>query len=29
VKADESAASSLKAIFAKHHALEIQEEAGK
>jgi len=29
VKSDESAANSLKAIFAKHHALEIQEEAGK
>jgi len=29
VKSDESAASTLKAIFAKHHALEIQEEAGK
>lgn len=29
VKSDESAAKVLKAIFAKHHALEIQEEAGK
>lgn len=29
VKSDESAANTLKAIFAKHHALEIQEEAGK
>lgn len=29
VKADESAASILKAIFTKHRALEIQEEAGK
>lgn len=29
VKADESAASTLRAIFAKHQALEIQEEAGK
>ncbi|MEQ1629567.1 MAG: DUF3341 domain-containing protein [Gallionella sp.] len=29
VKADEEAASELKAIFTKHEALEIQEEAGK
>ena len=29
VKSDESAANTLKAIFAKHQALEIQEEAGK
>ena len=29
VKSDESAASALKAIFIKHKALEIQEEAGK
>jgi hypothetical protein len=29
VKSDESAASTLKAIFAKHQALEIQEEAGR
>lgn len=29
VKADESAASTLKAVFNKHQALEIQEEAGK
>lgn len=29
VKSDDSAASTLKAIFAKHKALEIQEEAGK
>lgn len=29
VKADESAASTLKAIFTKYQALEIQEEAGK
>jgi hypothetical protein len=29
VKADESAISALKAIFTKHKALEIQEEAGK
>lgn len=29
VKSDESAANALKAIFAKHHALEIQEEAAK
>jgi hypothetical protein len=29
VKSDEGAANALKAIFAKHHALEIQEEAGK
>lgn len=29
VKADEHAASTLKAIFTKHQALEIQEEAGK
>lgn len=29
VKADESAAGTLKAIFTKHQALEIQEEAGK
>jgi len=29
VKSDESATSTLKAIFAKHKALEIQEEAGK
>jgi hypothetical protein len=29
VKADESAASTLKEIFAKHQAVEIQEEAGK
>jgi hypothetical protein len=29
VKSDESAANTLKAIFTKHHALEIQEEAGK
>jgi hypothetical protein len=29
VKSDEGAANLLKAIFAKHHALEIQEEAGK
>lgn len=29
VKADESAASTLKEIFTKHQALEIQEEAGK
>lgn len=29
VNADESAAGALKAIFSKHRALEIQEEAGK
>ena len=29
VKADESAAATLKGIFAKHKALEIQEEAGR
>ena len=29
VKSDESASSELKAIFTKHQALEIQEEAGK
>lgn len=29
VKSDESASGTLKAIFAKHQALEIQEEAGK
>jgi len=29
VKSDENAANTLKAIFAKHNALEIQEEAGK
>ena len=29
VKADEGAAGTLKAIFTKHQALEIQEEAGK
>jgi hypothetical protein len=29
VKSDESSTSTLKAIFAKHNALEIQEEAGK
>ncbi len=29
VQADESASSSLKSIFTKHQALEIQEEAGK
>jgi hypothetical protein len=29
VKADESAADALKAIFTRHQALEIQEEAGK
>lgn len=29
VKADENAAGTLKAIFTKHQALEIQEEAGK
>ncbi|HEX5338339.1 MAG TPA: DUF3341 domain-containing protein [Gallionella sp.] len=29
VKADESAIGALKAIFTKHQALEIQEEAGK
>ncbi len=29
VKSDESATSTLKAIFTKHQALEIQEEAGK
>jgi hypothetical protein len=29
VKSDEGAASALKAIFVKHQALEIQEEAGK
>jgi hypothetical protein len=29
VKSDESAANTLKSIFTKHHALEIQEEAGK
>jgi len=29
VKSDESAANTLKAIFTKHQALEIQEEAGK
>ena len=29
VKSDESATSALKAIFSKHQALEIQEEAGK
>lgn len=29
VKSDESASNTLKAIFAKHQALEIQEEAGK
>jgi hypothetical protein len=29
VKGDESAISTLKAIFTKHQALEIQEEAGK
>ncbi len=29
VKSDESASSALKAIFSKHKALEIQEEAGK
>ena len=29
VKGDESAISALKAIFTKHQALEIQEEAGK
>ena len=29
VKSDESATSTLKAIFTKHKALEIQEEAGK
>ena len=29
VKGDESAVATLKAIFTKHKALEIQEEAGK
>jgi len=29
VKSDDSAANALKAIFVKHQALEIQEEAGK
>jgi hypothetical protein len=29
VKSDEGAANTVRAIFAKHHALEIQEEAGK
>ena len=29
VKADASAIATIKAVFTKHHALEIQEEAGK
>ena len=29
VQADEAASSTLKSIFIKHQALEIQEEAGK
>ena len=29
VKSEESASGTLKSIFTKHHALEIQEEAGK
>ncbi len=29
VKSDEGATNTLRAIFTKHHALEIQEEAGK
>jgi hypothetical protein len=29
VKADKSAIAALKAVFTKHQALEIQEEAGK
>ena len=29
VKADSSAVATLKAVFTKHQALEIQEEAGK
>jgi hypothetical protein len=29
VKSEEGAASALRSIFTKHHALEIQEEAGK
>ena len=29
VQSDESASDTLKSIFTKHHALEIQEEAGK